>query len=116
MCIHHISRGSALHGLLLTPPLLPPAVFADGTDTSAAVVQGQVVYERFYEQFTESEKAEVRGAFDGVAGPSSTAAAAGAVAEDAELVGRFRCVAGCHLPAYLAHIHPKPPVYENSKP
>lgn len=54
--------------------------------------QGAVIYERFYEQFSETEKAEIRGAFDGVAGPSSAAAAAAAVAEDAELVGRFRCV------------------------
>ncbi|EFN53185.1 hypothetical protein CHLNCDRAFT_137003 [Chlorella variabilis] len=52
--------------------------------------QGQVVYERFYDQFSEGEKAEIRGAFDGVAGPSSAAAAARSTADDVELVGRFR--------------------------
>ena len=50
-----------------------------------------MVYERFYDQFSEGEKAEIRGAFDGVAGPSSAAAAARSTADDVELVGRFRC-------------------------
>ncbi|KAI3436211.1 hypothetical protein D9Q98_002265 [Chlorella vulgaris] len=50
--------------------------------------QGHVVYERFYDQFSEGEKAEIRSAFDQVAGPSSAAAAA--AVEDAEIVGRYR--------------------------
>ena len=45
----------------------------------------QVVYERFYESFSEADKAELRGAFDQVAGPSSTAGA-----DDEELVGRYK--------------------------
>jgi hypothetical protein len=61
-----------------------------------ATLQGQVVYERFYEQFSEGEKGEIRGAFDAVAGPSSAAASAGAVQDGMELVGRFRR-AYCHL-------------------
>ncbi|KAL4431611.1 hypothetical protein ABPG77_001453 [Micractinium sp. CCAP 211/92] len=52
-----------------------------------ATRQGHVVYERFYEAFSEAEKAEVRGAFDQVAGPSSGVAI---TAEEEELVGRFR--------------------------
>jgi hypothetical protein len=51
-------------------------------------LQGHVVYERFYDQFSEGEKAEIRSAFDQVAGPSS--AAAPAAVEDAEIVGRYR--------------------------
>ncbi|KAL4859103.1 hypothetical protein ACK3TF_000878 [Chlorella vulgaris] len=51
--------------------------------------QGHVVYERFYDHFSEGEKAEIRVAFDQVAGPSSAAAAA-VVVEDAEIVGRYR--------------------------
>lgn len=72
-----------------------------------ATRQGHVVYERFYEAFSEAEKAEVRGAFDQVAGPSSGVAS---TAAEEELVGRFRCVlrgpdgkgetayAGCYCP------------------
>ena len=51
-----------------------------------ATRQSQVVYERFYEAQSEGEKAEVRGAFDQVAGP----AAAPRAVDDEELVGRFR--------------------------
>jgi hypothetical protein len=46
-----------------------------------------VVYERFYDNFSGGEKAEIRGAFDQVAGPSSSSAAP---ADDEELVGRFK--------------------------
>lgn len=56
---------------------------------AVATRQGHVVYERFYEAFSEAEKAEVRGAFDQVAGPSSGSSSA---AEEEELVGRFRWV------------------------
>lgn len=56
---------------------------------AVATRQGHVVYERFYEAFSEAEKAEVRGAFDQVAGPSSGSAAP---AEEEELVGRYRWV------------------------
>jgi hypothetical protein len=52
-----------------------------------ATRQRQVVYERFYDNFSEGEKAEIRGAFDQVAGPSSSSAAP---ADDEELVGRFK--------------------------
>ena len=55
-----------------------------------ATRHGQVVYERFYDSFSEAEKAEIRAEFDQVAGPSSGAAGA---ADDEELVGRFRCPA-----------------------
>lgn len=54
---------------------------------AVATRQGHVVYERFYEAFSEAEKAEVRGAFDQVAGPSSGSATP---AEEEELVGRYR--------------------------
>ena len=53
-----------------------------------ATRQRQVVYERFYDNFSEGEKAEIRGAFDQVAGPSSSSSAA--AADDDELVGRFK--------------------------
>lgn len=52
---------------------------------------GQVVYERFYEAFSEGEKGEIRGAFDAAAGPAAASAP-----DDEELVGRYRCGAeGC---------------------
>lgn len=54
---------------------------------------GQVVYERFYEPLSEAEKGEVRGAFDQAAavGPSGSGSAlAAGVADDEELVGRYR--------------------------
>ncbi|PRW60145.1 6-phosphogluconolactonase 1 [Chlorella sorokiniana] len=47
---------------------------------------GQVVYERFYDAFSEAEKGEIRSAFDAVAGPSGGKG----VADDEELVGRYR--------------------------
>lgn len=50
---------------------------------------GQVVYERFYDAYSEAEKGEMRAAFDAVAAGPSGGGAAG-VPDDEELVGRFR--------------------------
>jgi hypothetical protein len=49
-----------------------------------ATRSGQVVYERFYDSFSEAEKAEIRAAFDQVAPP-------GGKAEEAhEYTGRYK--------------------------
>ena len=44
---------------------------------------GHVVYERFYDSFSEVEKSEIRAAFDDTAEED-------AIVENQELVGRFR--------------------------
>lgn len=83
----------------LTPPLGPlrgpeQQQMSSGRVNALLIAtrQGHVVYERFYESLSEAEKAEVRGAFDQVAGASSGAAVA--AADDDELVGRYRCAPG----------------------
>ena len=89
------SPAAAAAGALLTarrPRLLcrpaGPTAMSSGRVGALVVAtrQSQVVYERFYEAQSEGEKAEVRGAFDQVAGP----AAAPRAVDDEELVGRFR--------------------------
>jgi hypothetical protein len=56
---------------------------------------GEVVYERFYDRYTELDKAEIRAAFQ------QTAERANFNHDGADFVGSFRCwltLRGCHVP------------------
>jgi hypothetical protein len=63
-----------------------------------STVTGHVVYERFYDAFTEMEKAHIRESFDATVIDES-------LVDNQELVGRFKCVSRSIVLYEIRRVH-----------